>query len=314
MKNKPKKKGGFTLVEIIIAFAIFSIMAAMLVQMLNLTINRRRSNDEFQKNLAEQEQNLYAKAKDTTYDSAVSADGQLDLNFGDTSMTINYQYKNNNDSVADVKAGINYFTGNLDYDGEIGGTNQTSTPETSNPEDVAGSQMQRFDTRISGTKGISSVKINSISGGTPNADGTYSYTVSFSVNDSGVSSDYKSHSQITLYFGKTDQSSSGIRVVDVSSPYFDKYVKTTGLNGVNIHVGQGTQIAWWPEALFSDGSWPTSFTVKLNQQLPAGFNINSFGSNASNGEYTPYEYKGEPYVNIFGAYVTADPAPGGESS
>lgn len=307
--KKSKKKGGFTLVEIIIAFAIFSIMAVMIVQVLNLTLNRRKSNDEFQKNLAEQEQNLYAKPKDTTYDSAASADGQLDLTFhdpsGDTSMTINYQYKNANDSVADVKAGINYFTGNLDYDGTIGDTTYTPGSNTSNPEDIQGSIMNRYDARIIGTKGLTSIKIDSVSGGTVNADGTADYTVSVSINNNNVDSDYKNFSQISLFFGKPETGENARKVKTVTSPSYDKYIKKTGLNGVNIHCGSG--------GTFSN---PIVFTVKLSKPLESGFNENSFGDGITNGTYT----KVDGTENVYGAYPLNPPStstpttPGGESS
>lgn len=274
-------------------------MAAMLVQIFNLTVNSRKRNDEFQKNLANQEQNLYAKAKDTTYDSAASADGQLDLNFSDTSMTINYQYKNNNDSFADVKAGINYFTGELDYDGEIGGT-ESPLPgaNTSNPEDQPGSILNRYDARITGTKGLQQIQVNSI---TPGAT-TGEYTVVVNITKgSGVSADYDKLAQVSFFFGS---SSDGYKILSVNSNFAgngERLVKKTGLNGVNIHCdGSGTL-----------GS--VTFTIKLNKALPADFGINSFGKDVTNGIYTKISNDAE---NIYGAYpiAGATPAPGGESS
>lgn len=298
--KKSKKKGGFTLVEIIIAFAIFSIFAVMIVQVLNLTVNRRKSNDEFQKNLANQEQNLYAKPKDTTYDSAASADGQLDLTFQDTSgatsMTINYQYKNANDSVADVKAGINYFTGELDYDGEIGGTyGGTSGVDTSNPEDAPGSILNRYDARIIGTKGMTSVQVNSITPGATSGE----YTVNVNINKSGVSADYDKLAQVSLFFGS---STDGYKILSVSSNFAgngEKLVKKTGLNGVNIHCDGSGNL----------GS--VSFIIKLNKPLPAGFNQNSFGEGVTDGVYKPMSGA----ENIYGAYSLSTPTTsGGESS
>ena len=50
MKRLFSKKSGFTLVEIIVAFAVFSIMASMIIQILNLTVSHQQSNRAFEEN------------------------------------------------------------------------------------------------------------------------------------------------------------------------------------------------------------------------------------------------------------------------
>ena len=97
MKKIFSKKSGFTLVEIVVAFAVFAIFAAMIMQILHLTINKKNENREYEQELANQQQALAAKTKTTTYDG--NPDGQIKIKFSDTSlpeMQINYETVNAN--------------------------------------------------------------------------------------------------------------------------------------------------------------------------------------------------------------------------
>lgn len=52
------KRSGFTLVEIIVAVAIFAIMSTMVAQVLQLSVKARQSNKEYGEDLARQEEQL----------------------------------------------------------------------------------------------------------------------------------------------------------------------------------------------------------------------------------------------------------------
>lgn len=306
MKKLFSKKSGFTLVEIVIALAIFAIMASMIAQMLNLAVKRRKSNGEFEKNLQNQEETLITVGKNHTYDESHGKDGTLSLKFKDKDgknmpMNLDYQLKSADGTIGD-KNGVNYFVGNMTYDGENGEIVYIPDDPGENPDDPSdiggGSQMSRFDTRITGTKGI-----NSISVSYTYDEAADEYTVSVTVNDSGVDASIKSHSQVTLFFG---EGTSGVKLATVKevnggnkSQNYLKYVKPCGLNGVNIHCnGDGF------------GGSTVSFKVKFNEKI----NNLGFGSgdNISGNTYTLYtDSKGKQYPNIYGAYekATATPDP-----
>ncbi len=302
MKKLFSKKSGFTLVEIVIALAVFAIMSSMIAQMLNLAIRRRKSNVEFEKNLQNQEETLVTNEKKDKYDNSQEKDGTLSLQFKDKDgknmpMDLDYQLRSADGTLGD-KSGVNYFKGNLNYDGENGEVvyipdNPGENP--TDPDDIGGSsQMSRFDTRITGTKGISSVKVDYTY---DSANDEYSFTVT--VNDSNVSSALKSHSQVTLFFGEGKSGASLLEVKEVNGGTKNtdtlKYAKICGLNGVNVHCsGSGF------------GSNPVTFKVKFKTKLDDPNSI-AFGSNSSGAgtsqTYAPYkDDKGKEYANIYGAY------------
>lgn len=299
--KKMKKKGGFTMVEIIIAFAIFSIFAVMILQVLNLTINRRKQNNDFEKDLAAQEQNLYAKKHETSYDEATSGDGTLMLDFGDTSMTIDYQLKSAKDGVSDQKAGINYFVGNIDYDvAAAGSVTEGGEEGGDDPNNQAGSQTDRFDTRITGTKGFSSINVNSVSKVSPTK-----YTINVSTNTAGMLADDKDYAQFTMFFGSQSEK---LKITSLTSSAPNTVtVRKSGTRGVKVGVtSKGGSIN------------NVSFTIQFDKAPAEDITVNSFGSNAVNGKYTAYmsSSNGKTYIydNLYGVYPKSSPAPGGESS
>lgn len=288
MKRLFSKKSGFTLVEIVIAFAVFAIMASMLIQVLNLTINRKNSNMKFDKTLQEQEKTLIAMGQQYTYDDSKDVDGTLNLQFKDKNgndlpMDLDYQLKSVDGTTGEA-GGINYFVGNITYAEGFEGSKYTPSEGeedgSKDPSEAGGSsQMSRFDTRITGTKGINSIVISYT-----HNDAKDQYTISVTVNDSGVDAAVKDHSQVSLFFG---EGASGGKMATVKSVTGNVlYVKKTGLSGVNIHcMGNGF------------GGSTTTFTVKFDAPVE---NL-GFGDNASGNTYTPY--KG--YANIYGAYEKA---------
>lgn len=294
MKKLFSKKSGFTLVEIIVAFAVFSIMATMIIQILNLTIQRRTDNYKYDQKLQNQEQTLVAKGQTWAYDDTKGNDGTLSLQFkdqdgNDMPMELNYQLKSPDGTVGEVD-GLNYFVGQIDYADGFEGSEYTPDDPNADPLDPSdiggGSQMDRFDTRITGTKGITSVTVAY----TYDA-GSDEYTFNVTVNDSGIT-DYmlKTHSQVTLFFGEGTPGGKLATVKEVNGGTKDqntlKYVKKCGANGVNIHCnGSGFN------------GTTTTFRVKFNEPI----SDLGFGSNASGNTYTMYN----GYANIYGAYEKA---------
>lgn len=323
MKRLFSKRSGFTLVEIIIAFAIFAIMASMIVQVLNLMVRRKVRNKQFEDNLSIQEEAFIARTKNMDY-TAAEADGQLVFKFKDNGGNaipvedIDYQLKNWDPDNA--KNGINYFAGNYTYDLDTAGSEYLGgeDPEGEDPDaaSVGGStQMSRFDTRITGTKGIDWVKVQIAKSTTESAK----YTVSVTVDDSSVSEIIHGHQQVTLFFAEDKSGAKPISVVSINDGVKDensfKKVKLCGTNGVNIHCDSGS-------SGFNGNT--VVFSVELDKDvelddLGFGEGDNVAGSNIKDGiTYAPYTVEDKngnevTYVNIFGAYEKKATTTGGST-
>lgn len=316
MKRLFNKRSGFTLVEILIAFAIFAIMASMIVQILNLMVRRKLQNKNFEDNLKVQERSSIAIGRDwESYKSSEDDDGQIKLQFKDKSgapiAVEPFGYQLRNWDAEDKRNGINYFVGDKELykfikEGEEFEGDEDGDGDAPDPSELGGSsQMSRFDTRITGTSGINSVQIN-----VDHVTGTKKYTLTVTVDDSAVNPTIQGHQQVTIFFAEGKSGGSPIGVVSVNDGARDlnslKKIKACGLNGVNIHCvtdddGKG-----------EFNSDPVVFNVELEREIPLtelGFGQLPEGGNT----YYQFEYKGEYYVNIFGAYVKASASTDGDS-
>lgn len=304
MKRLYSKRSGFTLVEIVIAFAVFAIMATMLVRILNLTINRKSENANYEKYLQDQEKTLVGNGqKWNAYDDTEAIDGSIDLILKDKNgnqvadPSLQYQIINVNGE--HDAGGINYFVGDIEYaeggEGVIGGGagNPGGGGEAKDPSEVGGSsQMSRFDTRLTGTKGIQKVTIIA----KPTTDARDEFDITVYVYDSGVGSIIKNHSQVTLFFGEGVSGGKAATVVSVKDKASNrsdyKYTKVCGTSGVNVHCTADNQ---------GFNSRKVEFTVKFSAPIAnLGFGDNGVGDLESDGGCTYAIYKG--YVNILGAY------------
>lgn len=156
LKRFYSKKSGFTLVEIVVAFAVFSIMASMVCQILDLAVKMRNSNNLYAKELARQEQLLTVIEKDSKNYNEADATGIYALNFDDgTIVNLGYQVKATDPDAENQAEGINYFLSPIDY--TCGPSPDAGGLEDS---DMGGmTQASRMDTRITGTRGIGDISI-----------------------------------------------------------------------------------------------------------------------------------------------------------
>lgn len=174
MKKLFSKRSGFTLVEIIVAFAVFAIMAAIIVQMTGLVVSQRLSNNEYSRSLTEQQKRLIDKDKSDTdkiNDSNKTGDLSIRLTKDDGSVldiTMPYEMRSADGTKGDAD-GLNYFLSNVEYDsdgtGSTGGSGGSGGGGSS-----SGSQTSRLDTRITGTKGFEQITVREVSKDT-NTDG-----------------------------------------------------------------------------------------------------------------------------------------------
>lgn len=157
LKRFYSKRSGFTLVEIIIAFAIFAIMASMICQILDLSVKARLSNNAYQRDLDQQERMLSLIEKNQ--ENYTESQGSINLAFETMTSPVTLPFdrqtvKTDAESDGD---GINFFLSPVDYQSE--GTGTSSNNGSSSGGSNAGSQASRMDTRITGTAGIDNIQI-----------------------------------------------------------------------------------------------------------------------------------------------------------
>jgi len=200
------KRSGFTLVEILVAFAIFVIMMSMIMQILQLSVAARRENTEMSRERAEQEEQLII-GKDLVYNESAPEEqkGEVKLNFGtDQDFKLDYQIKGTDDE--NPADGLNYFVGNVDY------TLEAAKGDEQKKKAESGSQMSKYDTRITGTANLGEIKI-----GVEKKDNRrYEFTLNATAND--VSDEMKKYAQIRLYFFNDNKYYSDV------NEYVDGYV------------------------------------------------------------------------------------------
>lgn len=149
MKKLFSKKSGFTLVEIIMAFLIFAIMSGMILAVVRLAVEQRRSNSEFAAELDSQTEKLVTADKEKS--STSYGDGKININVGGTNIaSINYATAGVTDGEAEE--GVNYFIGEYN--------NLKGSDLTNNNYDGDGKAVnKRVDSRIYGSTGFKEIRI-----------------------------------------------------------------------------------------------------------------------------------------------------------
>lgn len=309
MKKIFSKRSGFTLVEVLVAFAVFAIMAAMVAQILSITLAQRRSNNDFEDQL-EQDAAYYAsKNKDYTYGSK---DGTVSLDFGSVSLDFDYSVKGMDSS--DEYKGVNYFVGyGLDYaaTGDLGGG-------AGGAGGSGGSITNRLDSRIYGSTYFSEIRIYYCEKDTTyNEPGQSRYIfVTESKNESGkVDSNTSGYRQYRLSFPNSVLNCGYVNAFEYKSggPTANRIPSSSGvpsdqINEVMVSSDNSIRIGV-PVASFSKtGSVAGKIsyfyvTFEGDPQLDRS----SFGDNGTlSGDYYSYKKYVEgstTYLNIYGAYV-----------
>ncbi len=241
MKRLLSNKSGFSLAEIIVAIAVFAVMMAMIMQMLKLSIDQRNENYKFAQDLQEQQKKLVTNGKDTgPLPDGTVFDGKVKLSFktdptnsSETPIDVEMDYvvkPADKDTTGDVNEGLNYFVGNYNYaaDGVIGGGSGTDGNGLG--------QSSRYDTRLTGTKGMKNIKIAvsknpTLPSGVTLGAGQTAYEITVSADCSGMIADDKPDAQIRMYFHST---------TDWKSVKVEEKKKVIGADGVEKEEVTGT--------------------------------------------------------------------------
>lgn len=146
-------KRGFTIVEVIVAFVIFAIMAGMVSMILAQVNVARQQNTDIQEEIEAQKSVYYLKDQEKKYDSK-NKDGELSFDFGGAaSFNIDYSIGDPNAETDENLLALDYFVGNVNYD-SAKTTNKDNKDENGNN---VGSVTTRLDSRVYGSNGITSI-------------------------------------------------------------------------------------------------------------------------------------------------------------
>ena len=181
---------GFTIVEVLVAFVIFSIMAAMIAMILNTTVRTKQENIVLEDEIANQKEKYYLNTQDMTYSSK---DGTIQLNFdGGGQVDIDYSIGNPNKDTDDHYVELDYYIGDVDY-------NAMYNNKGKDGDSGVGSVMERLDSRIYGTSGIEDIYIKVKDLGAVDGGHRYEFDV-LPVSSTLAGAQYEFHAQFKMLF------------------------------------------------------------------------------------------------------------------
>lgn len=295
LKRFYSKKSGFTLVEIVVAFAVFAIMASMIAQMLNIAILQRNSNNLYAQELAKQERLLTVIEKDQKYYNATDKTGAISMNFDNgTKFGIDYQVKATDPAAENQAEGINYFISPVDY----GFDEAAGSPVSggSSITTVGASQESQLDTRLAGSTGLGNVTVHHAEyAGEYNGGYVYYFQVSAScVDDSGkitFKQEDVAFGQYRMYFlcDELDAKSSAVEYssADGKKIYtYDIYQKANIIECGYIFENDFSKISGKTLGQLSTSTNPEMYNDTNNQ-----YRIQQMGTNSIRIS-TPYEFFG----------------------
>lgn len=155
--KKLRSRHGFTIVEVMVAFVIFAIMAAMVSSIVSATMKAKQNNLDLEQEILDQKQAYYIDNNiEEKYDPGKDAGEKLEFNFdGVQDVQISYNVGTANTSSTDGALGLDYFVGNVDYSK----LTNASAGDDDDDENSEGSIASRLDSRLYGTTGINAIDI-----------------------------------------------------------------------------------------------------------------------------------------------------------
>ena len=234
MKKIFSKRSGFTLVEIVVAFAVFAIMAGMILQVLNLVMMEKQNNADFAEKLQKQEELIVKNGRTGEYKDEDKT-GTLSVTFGKDKYDIDYQmmFPETEDKKSRYEDGLAYYIGpgekGSNADDDIGGSIDVTAG--------AGAQMERMDTRITGTGGFKSINVYRVV-----KDETYSgdgarYFIEVSADGSEMANEIVPYAQYKLYFFMKDELDAEKSNINYTAPDGSTYKRKVPKEATIIDAG-----------------------------------------------------------------------------
>lgn len=202
MLKKLRSRRGFTIVEVMVAFVIFAIMAAMVSAILQQTMLAKQENTDLEDEIKNQE-NVYYRSKQVKngeYDSSDQHTVTMDFvdKTGNSVVTIplDYSIGDPNPDDADNQITLNYIQGDLNYSTE---PNKANPENPGNTGEDGGSVHSRLNSYIYGSSDISSISMYMVKAPDSESSGKNRYYISLQVNASALMTDfYKSFAKINF--------------------------------------------------------------------------------------------------------------------
>lgn len=151
--KKLRSKRGFTIIETLVAFVIFAIMAGMVSMILAQVNQVRQQNTDIKEEIENQKEVYYLKDQKYEY-KAADKKGEISLNFNGLSNPVKVDYNIGDPNAEDDPnlIALQYFVGNVTY--KMGNGKKDDNDEDGN---TPGSVTNRLDTRVYGTSGVNQV-------------------------------------------------------------------------------------------------------------------------------------------------------------
>lgn len=178
LKRLYSKRSGFTLVEIIVAVAIFAIMATAIASILQMSLTQRQKNTAYGKELANQENQLARVKKDgNDYDTTLTDSDKygdyamLFIDSAGTEYDTKLAYAAMDADSNKSTEGINYFVSPVKYDGKAPTikTGSSGSPGGAPVGAPGGDEASDFipntatvDIRLMASRGMNYVKVLSV--------------------------------------------------------------------------------------------------------------------------------------------------------
>lgn len=234
MLKKFRSKRGFTIVEVMVAFVIFAIMAAMVSAILQQTLLAKQENTDLENEITAQ-QNAYYRSKQVKNGEYDSSDNHsLTMQFVDSTgasvstIPLDYSIGDPNADDAENKISLDYIQGNLDYS-----VKPVAPPSPQNPDGKDGGSVQnRLNSNIYGSSDIASILMYMVKAPESESNGNNRYYIAMQVLASDKMADfYKSYAKINVKFpsGVSVLNCGKIHSRKTASGYaFDNLGATTG--------------------------------------------------------------------------------------
>lgn len=250
LKRFYSKRSGFTLVEIIVAMAIFAIMAAMVAQILQLSVKARQRNTAYGEELATQEERLTKVVKDQNDFQNKTSDYSLTFTGtdGTTEYPVTLAYEVKDAAGENTPEGINYFVSPVNYDGKFpdNGLGNSSGNSGNGGTQVGGSTATAVglttglcNVRLSASKGMAYVEVKSVKKvSSSELSGTQvRYVFECAASSSGMRGVDLPYSEYKLYFYMNGQYDMEQSAVVHDAPDGSKYTNKVPLAAEIVNVG-----------------------------------------------------------------------------
>ncbi len=202
MLRRFRSKRGFTLVEVMVAFVIFAIMAAMVSAILQQTLLAKQENTDLESEITAQENAYYRskQVKNGEYDS--SDNHSMSMEFKDktgadvSTIPFNYSIGDPNADDAGNTIALEYIQGDLDYS-----IRNVTDPQPDDPGSNGGSVHSRMNSSIYGSSDISTISMYMVKAPADRSDGKNRYYIAIQASASAYIADfYKSFAKLNFSF------------------------------------------------------------------------------------------------------------------